>query len=49
MIDNGYGNWVLIIASIILVASVFCMGTARASVKTQAALDAEAAEASAAE
>lgn len=45
MIDNGYGNWVLIIASVILVASIFCMGTARASGKTQAALDAEAAEA----
>jgi MFS transporter, FSR family, fosmidomycin resistance protein len=45
LIDNGYGNWVLVIASFILVASVFCMGTARASGKSQAALDAEAAEA----
>ena len=45
LIDHGYGNWVLIIASIILVASIFCMGTARASGKSQAALDAEAAEA----
>ena len=43
LIDHGYGNWVLILASIILVASVFCMGTARASGKTQAALAAEAA------
>ena len=45
LIDHGYGNWVLILASIILVASIFCMGTARASGKSQAALDAEAAEA----
>ncbi|HEY1506618.1 MAG TPA: MFS transporter [Stellaceae bacterium] len=45
LIDHGYGNWVLIIASVILVASIFCMGTARASGKSQAALDAEAAEA----
>ncbi len=45
LIDHGYGNWVLVIASIILVTSVFCMGTARASGKSQAALDAEAAEA----
>ena len=45
LIDNGYGQWVLVIASIILVASIFCMGTARASGKSQAALDAEAAEA----
>ncbi len=45
LIDHGYGDWVLIIASIILVASIFCMGTARASGKSQAALDAEAAEA----
>ena len=45
LIDHGYGNWVLIIASIILVASIFCMGSARASGKSQAALDAEAAEA----
>jgi MFS family permease len=45
LIDNGYGDWVLVIASIILVASIFCMGTARASGKSQAALDAEAAEA----
>ncbi|HEX3970000.1 MAG TPA: MFS transporter [Stellaceae bacterium] len=47
LIDNGYGDWVLVIASIILVASIFCMGTARASGKSQAALDAEAAEAAA--
>ncbi len=45
LIDAGYGDWVLVIASIILVASIFCMGTARASGKTQAALDAEATEA----
>ena len=45
LIDNGYGDWVLVIASVILVASIFCMGTARASGKSQAALDAEAAEA----
>ncbi len=45
LIDHGYGNWVLIIASIILVASIFCMGTARASGKSGAALAAEAAEA----
>jgi MFS family permease len=43
LIDNGYGNWVMILAAIIMLASVFCMGTARASGKTQAALDAEAA------
>jgi MFS family permease len=47
LIDNGYGDWVLVIASIILVASIFCVGTARASGKSQAALDAEAAEAAA--
>ena len=47
LIDHGYGGWVLIIASIILVASIACMGTARASGKTQAALDAEAAAAEA--
>jgi MFS transporter, FSR family, fosmidomycin resistance protein len=45
LIDHGYGNWVLIIASVILVASIFCMGTARASGKSGAALAAEAAEA----
>jgi sugar phosphate permease len=48
LIDNGYGDWVLVIASIILVASIFCMGTARASGKSQAALDAEATEAASA-
>jgi MFS transporter, FSR family, fosmidomycin resistance protein len=45
LIDHGNGGWVLIIASVILVASIFCMGTARASGKTAAALEAEAAEA----
>jgi MFS transporter, FSR family, fosmidomycin resistance protein len=45
LIDHGYGNWVLIIASFILVASIFCMGTARASGKSAAALAADAAEA----
>jgi MFS family permease len=45
LIDHGNGGWVLIIASAILVASIFCMGTARASGKTAAALEAEAAEA----
>jgi MFS family permease len=45
LIDHGYGDWVLIIASVILVASIFCMGTARASGKSGAALAAEAAEA----
>jgi MFS transporter, FSR family, fosmidomycin resistance protein len=45
LIDHGYGNWVLILASIILVASILCMGTARASGKSAAALAAEAAEA----
>jgi MFS family permease len=45
LIDHGNGGWVLIIASIILVASIFCMGTARASGKTQAALTEDAAEA----
>ncbi|HVA13985.1 MAG TPA: MFS transporter [Stellaceae bacterium] len=43
LIDHGYGDWVLILASIILVASILCMGTARASGKTAAALAAEAA------
>jgi predicted MFS family arabinose efflux permease len=45
MIDHGYGNWVLILAAIILVLSIFCMGSARASGKSAAALAAEAAEA----
>jgi predicted MFS family arabinose efflux permease len=45
LIDHGYGDWVLILASIILVASIFCMGSARASGKSQAALAAEAADA----
>jgi MFS family permease len=49
LIDHGYGNWVLVIASFILVASVFCMGTARASGKSGAALAADAAAAGAAE
>jgi predicted MFS family arabinose efflux permease len=48
LIDHGYGDWVLIIAAVILVASIFCMGTARASGKTAAALEAEAAEAASA-
>ena len=45
LIDHGYGNWVLILAAIILVLSIFCMGSARASGKSAAALAAEAAEA----
>jgi FSR family fosmidomycin resistance protein-like MFS transporter len=34
LIDHGHAEWVLILASGILVASILCMGTARASAKS---------------
>jgi FSR family fosmidomycin resistance protein-like MFS transporter len=36
LIDHGHAAWVLILAPIILVASVLCMGTARASARSAA-------------
>jgi MFS family permease len=42
LIDHGAAEWVLILAAIILVASVLCMGTARASAKSGAAAAAAA-------
>jgi MFS transporter, FSR family, fosmidomycin resistance protein len=43
LMDHGGGNWVLVAISVLLVASIFCMGTARTSAK--AAAQAPAAEA----
>ena len=37
LIDHGHAEWVLILAAAILVASIFCMGTARASANSAAA------------
>jgi MFS family permease len=37
LIDHGHAEWVLILAAGILVASILCMGTARASAKSATA------------
>jgi predicted MFS family arabinose efflux permease len=37
LIDHGAAEWVLVLAAVILVASVLCMGTARASAKSDIA------------
>ncbi len=44
LIDHGHAEWVLVLAAVILVASILCMGTARASAKSDAAAAATAAE-----
>src|SRR5579862_5662402 len=36
LIDHGHADWVLVFAAIILVASILCMGTARASARNAA-------------
>ncbi len=38
LIDHGHAEWVLVLAAAILVASILCMGTARASAKSDAAI-----------
>ncbi len=38
LIDHGRAEWVLVLAAAILVASILCMGTARASAKSDAAI-----------
>lgn len=42
LIDHGHAEWVLVLAAVILVASILCMGTARASAKSDAAAAAAA-------
>jgi predicted MFS family arabinose efflux permease len=44
LIDHGHAEWVLILAAGILVASILCMGTARASARNDAAAEPAAAE-----
>jgi MFS family permease len=41
LIDHHHGDWVLFLVALILTASIFCMGTARASTKSAAAAAAE--------
>jgi len=41
LIDHGHADWVLIVAAVILIASLACMGTAEASRKRPAAAPAE--------
>ena len=36
LIDHGHAEWVLALAAVILVASILCMGTARASARSNA-------------
>ena len=43
-VDHGHAEWVLILAAGILVASILCMGTARASAKNDSAVEPVAAE-----
>ncbi len=38
LIDHGFTDWVLVITAVILIASILCMGTARASAKSDAAV-----------
>lgn len=38
LIDHGHSEWVLVLAAGILLASILCMGTARASAKSDAAV-----------
>lgn len=42
LIDHGHADWVLPLAALILVASILCMGTARASARSAAAAAAPA-------
>jgi predicted MFS family arabinose efflux permease len=37
LIDHGHAEWVLVLAALILVASILCMGTARASARSDPA------------
>jgi MFS transporter, FSR family, fosmidomycin resistance protein len=41
LMDHGHGNWVLFLVGFILLASILCMGSARASAKNAAAAAAE--------
>jgi len=36
LIDHGYAQWVLVLAAGILLLSILCMGTARASARSAA-------------
>ena len=38
LIDHGHSEWVLVTAAAILLASLLCMGSARASAKSDAAI-----------